>query len=188
MLKVLIYNQPLAVVETMVRVSVSGISTVETRVGVWVVGAYSIAIGAIEEGRISLGSGLGLSISRPGRNISFKQSEVRLLSQLTSGGGHYNCDKVDIEEPKIGPKTISDFTNSDLVNKMTLPPYKLSKTNSPLSVVQAMMSIRVSIAIGSVASIGVRIGAITIGEPRVSLSLRLGLWLTGDEGGKANLE
>merc|ERR1719330_1895621 len=43
---------PLAVVETMVsiRVSVSGISTVETRVGVWVVGA----IGAIEEGRISL--------------------------------------------------------------------------------------------------------------------------------------
>ena len=184
MLKVLIYNQPLAVVETMVRVSVSGISTVETRVGVWVVGA----IGAIEEGRISLGSGLGLSISRPGRNISFKQSEVRLLSQLTSGGGHYNCDKVDIEEPKIGPKTISDFTNSDLVNKMTLPPYKLSKTNSPLSVVQAMMSIRVSIAIGSVASIGVRIGAITIGEVRVSLSLRLGLWLTGDEGGKANLE
>ena len=71
---------------------------------------------------------------------------------------------------------------------MTLPPYKLSKTNSPLSVVQAMMSIRVSIAIGSVASIGVRIGAITIGEVRVSLSLRLGLWLTGDEGGKANLE
>ena len=71
----MIYNQPLAVVETMVRVSVSGISTVETRVGVWVVGA----IGAIEEGRISLGSGLGLSISRPGRNISFKQSEVRLL-------------------------------------------------------------------------------------------------------------
>merc|ERR1719361_216923 len=107
---------PLAVVETMVRVSVSGISTVETRVGVWVVGA----IGAIEEGRISLGSGLGLSISRP------------------------------------------------------------------LSVVQAMVSIRVSIAIGSVASIGVRIGAITIGEVRVSLSLRLGLWLTGDEGGKAN--
>ena len=184
----MIYNQPLAVVVTMVsiRVSVSGLSTVETRVGVWVV-----AIGAIEEGRISLGSGLGLSISRPGRNISFKQSEVRLLSQLTSGGGHYNCDKVDIEEPKIGPKTISDFTNSDLVNKMTLPPYKLSKTNSPLSVVQAMMSIRVSIAIGSVASIGVRIGAITIGaieEGRVSLSLRLGLWLTGDEGGKANLE
>ena len=72
---------------------------------------------------------------------------------------------------------------------MTLPPYKLSKTNSPLSVVSiAMMSIRVSIAIGSVASIGVRIGAITIGEVRVSLSLRLGLWLTGDEGGKANLE
>merc|ERR1712088_536724 len=96
-----------------IRVSVSGISTVETRVGVWVV-----AIGAIEEGRISLGSGLGLRISRP-------------LSVVTIG-------------------------------------------------------MRVSIAIGSVASIGVRIGAITIGEPRVSLSLRLGLWLTGDEGGKAN--
>ena len=160
---------------SMVRVSIS------VSIAVWVV---AIAIG--EEGRISLGSGLGLSISRPGRNISFKQSEVRLLSQLTSGGGHYNCDKVDIEEPKIGPKTISDFTNSDLVNKMTLPPYKLSKTNSPLSVVTIGM--RVSIAIGSVASIGVRIGAITIGEVRVSLSLRLGLWLTGDEGGKANLE
>ena len=158
-----------------IRVSIS------VSIAVWVV---AIAIG--EEGRISLGSGLGLSISRPGRNISFKQSEVRLLSQLTSGGGHYNCDKVDIEEPKIGPQTISDLTNSDLVNKMTLPPYKLSKTNSPLSVVTIGM--RVSIAIGSVASIGVRIGAITIGEVRVSLSLRLGLWLTGDEGGKANLE
>merc|ERR1712087_839533 len=106
---------PLAVVETMVSIRVSiaigSVASIGVRIG-------AITIGAIEEGRISLGSGLGLSISRP------------------------------------------------------------------LSVVQAMMSIRVSIAIGSVASIGVRIGAITIGEVRVSLSLRLGLWLTGDEGGK----
>merc|ERR1711936_1107399 len=58
--------------------------------------------------------------------------------------------------------------------------------SGPLAVVEAMMSVRVSVSIGPVASIGVRVGTITIGQPWVSLSLRLGLWLTGDEGGKAN--
>ena len=51
-----------------------------------------------------------------------------------------------------------------------------------------MVSIGVPVSIGSVASISVGVGTIAIGQPRVSLSLRLGLWLTGDEGGKANLE
>merc|ERR1719273_2444317 len=58
----------------------------------------------------------------------------------------------------------------------------------PLAVVGvSMMSIGVSV--GSVAqsmvtSVSQTIG--TIGVPWVSLSFRLGLWLTGDEGGKAN--
>merc|ERR550539_1483829 len=59
----------------------------------------------------------------------------------------------------------------------------------PLAVVEAMMGIGVS-GVSSVASIdsGVRIGTIAVTQPGVSLSisLRLGLWLTGDEGGKAN--
>merc|ERR1712083_39875 len=61
----------------------------------------------------------------------------------------------------------------------------------PLAVVGvSMMSIGVSV--GSVAqsmvtSVSQTIGTIgTIGVPWVSLSFRLGLWLTGDEGGKAN--
>ena len=50
-----------------------------------------------------------------------------------------------------------------------------------------MVSIGVPVSIGSVASISVGV-AIAIGQPWFSLSLRLGLWLTGHEGGKANLE
>merc|ERR1719490_69769 len=57
--------------------------------------------------------------------------------------------------------------------------------SGPLAVVEAMMSVRVgSIAIGPVASIGVRVAVVAV--VGISLSLRLGLWLTGDEGGKAN--
>merc|ERR1739842_286802 len=57
--------------------------------------------------------------------------------------------------------------------------------SGPLSVVEAMMSVGVSsIAIGPVASIGVRVAVVAV--VGISLSLRLGLWLTGDEGGKAN--
>merc|ERR1719492_364900 len=59
--------------------------------------------------------------------------------------------------------------------------------SGPLAVVEAVVGIGVS-GIGSIGSIGVRVGTITIGQPWVSLSLRLGLWLTGDEGGKANHE
>ena len=55
-----------------VSIAIGSVASIGVRIG-------AITIGAIEEGRISLGSGLGLSISRPGRNISFKQSEVRLL-------------------------------------------------------------------------------------------------------------
>merc|ERR1711990_311430 len=59
--------------------------------------------------------------------------------------------------------------------------------SGPLAVVQAMMGIGVSgISIGSIGSVGVRVGTIAVSQPWVSLSLRLGLWLTGDEGGKAN--
>merc|ERR1711997_1392116 len=58
--------------------------------------------------------------------------------------------------------------------------------SGPLAVVQAMMGIRVTVSIGSVASVGVRVGISAVEEVRISLSLRLGLWLTGDEGGKAN--
>merc|ERR550534_3245961 len=57
----------------------------------------------------------------------------------------------------------------------------------PLAVVDAMMSVRVSgISIGPVASIGVRVAVAVDAVVGISLSLRLGLWLTGDEGGKAN--
>ena len=46
----------------------------------------------------------------------------------------------------------------------------------------------VSIGVASIGSVAISVGvAIAIGQPWVSLSLRLGLWLTGDEGGKANL-
>merc|ERR1712048_611397 len=57
----------------------------------------------------------------------------------------------------------------------------------PLAIVDGMMGVS-GISV-SVASVGVRIGTIAIGsveQGRISLSLRLGLWLTGDEGGKAN--
>merc|ERR1711993_179117 len=57
----------------------------------------------------------------------------------------------------------------------------------------AVVGIRVSSMVSGISvvetRVGVRVGTITIGaveEGRVSLSLRLGLWLTGDEGGKAN--
>ena len=50
-----------------------------------------------------------------------------------------------------------------------------------------MMSIGVPVSIGSVASVSVGV-SVAIGQPGVSLSLRLGLWLTSDQGGKANLE
>merc|ERR1719500_1826767 len=57
--------------------------------------------------------------------------------------------------------------------------------SGPLAVVDAMMGIGVSgISIGPVASIGVRVAVDAV--VGISLSLRLGLWLTGDEGGKAN--
>merc|ERR1719412_646675 len=55
--------------------------------------------------------------------------------------------------------------------------------SGPLAVVTVT---RVSVSVSPVAPIGIRVGIITIGQPWVSLSLRLGLWLTGDEGGKAN--
>merc|ERR1719150_2252603 len=59
--------------------------------------------------------------------------------------------------------------------------------SGPLAVDVAMMGIGVSgISIGSIGSVGVRVGTIAVSQPWVSLSLRLGLWLTGDEGGKAN--
>merc|ERR1719251_568655 len=64
--------------------------------------------------------------------------------------------------------------------------------SGPLAVVQAMMGIGVSgisVVETRVGSVGVRVGTIavsTVEEGRISLSLRLGLWLTGDEGGKAN--
>merc|ERR1719189_3461495 len=54
----------------------------------------------------------------------------------------------------------------------------------PLAVVEAVMGIGVTVSIGSVASVGVRVPVVTV--PWVSLSFRLGLRLTGDEGGKAN--
>ena len=49
------------------------------------------------------------------------------------------------------------------------------------------MSIGVPVSIGSVASVSVGV-SVAIGQPGVSLSLSLGLWLTSDQGGKANLE
>ena len=61
--------------------------------------------------------------------------------------------------------------------------------SGPLAVVETMVSIGVAVSIGSVASISVGVGTIAIiAQPWVSLSLRLGLWLTGHEGGKTNLE
>merc|ERR1719500_1750388 len=107
---------PLAVVDAMMSIGVSGVSVVQTRVSSV---SQTITIGSVVGISIGLGSGGGLSISRP------------------------------------------------------------------LSVVEAMMSVRVSsIAIGPVASIGVRVAVVAV--EGISLSLRLGLWLTGDEGGKAN--
>merc|ERR1711990_899810 len=61
--------------------------------------------------------------------------------------------------------------------------------SGPLAVVEAVVGIGVSGISVVETRVGVRVGTITIGtieEGRVSLSLRLGLWLTGDEGGKAN--
>merc|ERR1711863_83234 len=59
--------------------------------------------------------------------------------------------------------------------------------SGPLAVVETMVSIGVAVSIGSVASISVGVGSIAIiAQPWVSLSLRLGLWLTGHEGGKTN--
>merc|ERR1711997_1141072 len=59
-----------------------------------------------------------------------------------------------------------------------------SGLSRPLAIVS--VGVRVTVSIGSVASVGVRVGTIAVSQPWVSLSLRLGLWLTGDEGGKAN--
>merc|ERR1719239_1114271 len=57
--------------------------------------------------------------------------------------------------------------------------------SGPLAIVDAVVGIGVSgISIGPVASIGVRVAVDAV--VGISLSLRLGLWLTGDEGGKAN--
>merc|ERR1719225_2001116 len=58
--------------------------------------------------------------------------------------------------------------------------------SGPLAVVEAVVGIGVSGISVVETRVGVRVGTITIGQPWVSLSLRLGLWLTGDEGGKAN--
>merc|ERR1719225_969492 len=59
--------------------------------------------------------------------------------------------------------------------------------SGPLAVVVTMVSIRVSES--GISTVETRVGVWVvgaIGEVRISLSLRLGLWLTGDEGGKAN--
>merc|ERR1719219_3160868 len=60
----------------------------------------------------------------------------------------------------------------------------------PLAIVEAMSGIGVSgISVVVETRVGVRIASIAVGsveQGRISLSLRLGLWLTGDEGGKAN--
>merc|ERR1719182_1247387 len=59
--------------------------------------------------------------------------------------------------------------------------------SGPLAIVDAVVGIGVSgISIGPVASIGVRVAVAVDAVVGISLSLRLGLWLTGDEGGKAN--
>ena len=57
-----------------------------------------------------------------------------------------------------------------------------------------MVSVRVTSVVSSISvvesGVSVWVSTIAIGgveESGVSLSLRLGLWLTGDEGGKANL-
>merc|ERR1719242_2076980 len=57
----------------------------------------------------------------------------------------------------------------------------------PLAIVVAMSGIGVSGITVVETGVGVRVSTVgSIGQPWVSLSLRLGLWLAGDEGGKAN--
>merc|ERR1719412_1627909 len=90
----------------------------------------------------------------------------------------------------IGSVAESVVTQSVSVGTIGVPGVSLSiglrlSLSRPLAVVKTMVSIGVAVSIGSVASISVRVGSIAIiAQPWVSL--RLGLWLTGDEGGKAN--
>merc|ERR1719384_2014111 len=50
----------------------------------------------------------------------------------------------------------------------------------------SVVAVGMRIAVCPVSSIGIRIGTITIGQPGISLSVSLGLWLGSGESGKAN--
>merc|ERR1719225_592274 len=103
---------------------------------------------------------------------------ISIGSRLGSSGGLGISGPLAIVGIRVSSITISAVEEGRISLSLWL------SLSGPLAVVQAMMGIGVTVSIGSVASVGVRMAVVPV--VGVSLSLRLGLWLTGDEGGKAN--
>merc|ERR1711997_937358 len=109
------------------------------------------------------------------------RSDVRFELLLSTSGGENLSPEGSVAQTVVavvGPDTIAVVAVVGISIGSGLSSSGGLSISGPLAVVETMVSIRVSIAIGSVASIGVRIGAITIGaieEGRISLGSGLGL-------------
>merc|ERR1719490_661501 len=151
---------------------VSSVSSVAQTVAV--VGPGTIAVVAVVGISLRLGSGGGLSISGPLAVVVATMS-VRVSS---------------IAVAPVAQTVVSSVSQTITIGSVVGISIGLGSggglsISGPLAIVEAVVGIGVSgISIGPVASIGVRVAVDAV--VGISLSLRLGLWLTGDEGGKAN--
>merc|ERR1719225_470589 len=155
----------LSPVVSSVAQSVSSVSQSVPVVGpgtITVVAVVGISIGS------RLGSSGGLGISGPLAIVGIR------VTSVVSG--------ISVVESRVGVRVSSITISAVEEGRISLSLWL--SLSGPLAVVQAMMGIGVTVSIGSVASVGVMMAVVPV--VGVSLSLRLGLWLTGDEGGKAN--
>merc|ERR1711934_399841 len=153
-----------SVAQTVVSVSVASVA---------VVGPGTIAVVAVVGISLRLGSGGGLSISGPLAVVDAMMS-VRVSS---IGVSSVSSVAQTVVSQTIGSVVVGISIGLGSGGGLSI--------SGPLAIVDAVVGIGVSgISIGPVASIGVRVAVDAV--VGISLSLRLGLWLTGDEGGKAN--
>merc|ERR1711934_1184642 len=141
---------------------VSSVSSVAQTVAV--VGPGTIAVVAVVGISLRLGSGGGLSISGP-------LAVVDTMMSIGVSGISVVQTRVSSVSQTVGSVVVGISIGLGSGGGLSL--------SGPLAIVDAVVGIGVSgISIGPVASIGVRVAVDAV--VGISLSLRLGLWLTGD--------
>merc|ERR1719400_2958588 len=112
------------------------------------------------------------------------RSDVRFeLLLCASDAGNLSIVVTSVSQSVVGPGTITVVAVQSISIGFGL------SLGRPLAIVVAMSGIGVSGITVVETGVSVRVsavGPIAVSQPWVSLSLRLGLWPTGDEGGKAN--